>query len=141
MKSILALFLFVPAFLFSQENTELKNSIVEHPDKEASYPGGPVAMKQFIADKISYPKVALKNGEYGKVFVEFVVNTDGSISDAKILRGTSKALNDEAIRVVNIMPNWEPAQLGNENVRTLCRVPFNFHLKGKSSDKSGEVEE
>lgn len=143
MKSILTLFFLIPVMLFSQENNNSNDSIIEHPDQEASFPGGPDAMQQYIADNIEYPPAAMKSGKQGRVFVEFVVNTDGSISDVKILRGVSEALDNESVRIINTMPNWVPAQLGDENVRARCRVPFNFKLDPKANepDKSDDSDD
>ena len=134
MKSILSIIFLIPMMLFSQENGISNDSVVEHPEKAASFPGGAAALHQFIADNIEYPSTAMEIDEQGKVFVEFIVNTDGSISNVKVLRGMSDELNNESMRVVKMMPNWIPAQLGNENVRTVCRVPFNFRLDNESSD-------
>lgn len=103
--------------------------IVDYPDKEATFPGGPAAMKKFLADHIKYPEIAMELGDQGRVFIEFVVNKDGSIEQVKILRGVSKEINQEAKRVVHSMPKWTPASTGGESVRARCRIPINFILQ------------
>src|SRR5690554_5178282 len=74
--------------------------IVDYPDVEAGFPGGAAAMKQFLADNIKYPEIAMELGDQGRVFIEFVVNKDGSIEQVKVLRGVSKEIDIEARRVV-----------------------------------------
>ncbi|MBW7867440.1 MAG: TonB family protein [Brumimicrobium sp.] len=103
--------------------------IVIYPDLEAEFPGGLVAMKKFMGEETKYPEYSQTVGDQGKVFVEFVVNTDGSIEQIKVIRGVSKELDAEAMRVVRKMPKWKPAQVNGENVRTRCRIPFNFGFR------------
>lgn len=103
--------------------------IVDYPDKEATFPGGAAAMKKFLADHIKYPEIAMELGDQGRVFIEFVVNKDGSIEQVKVLRGVSKEINREAKRVVHSMPKWTPAETGGEAVRARCRIPINFILQ------------
>lgn len=103
--------------------------IVDYPDKEATFPGGPAAMKKFLADHIKYPEIAMELGDQGRAFIEFVVNKDGTIEQVKILRGVSKEIDREAKRVVHSMPKWTPAETGGENVRARCRIPINFILQ------------
>src|SRR5690554_1691155 len=74
--------------------------IVDYPDVEAGFPGGAAAMKQFLADNIKYPEIAMELGDQGRVFIKFVVNKDGSIEQVKVLRGVSKEIEIEASRVV-----------------------------------------
>lgn len=142
MKIILSVLLFIPVIIFSQEQRSIEstltsqkeNKIYEEVEKEASYPGGLVEMKQFLAENIVYPEEGLINNDQGKVFIEFIVNTDGSIEGVKTLRGVSEEINNEAMRVISIMPNWIPAEFNGEKVRARCRVPINFILE-KSNRK------
>lgn len=103
--------------------------IVDYPDQEATFPGGAAAMKKFLADHIKYPEIAMELGDQGRVFIEFVVNKDGSIEQVKVIRGVSKEINIEAQRVVRSMPRWKPAESGGESVRARCRIPINFILQ------------
>lgn len=103
--------------------------IVDYPDVEAGFPGGAAAMKQFLADNIKYPEIAMELGDQGRVFIEFVVNKDGSIEQVKVLRGVSKEIDIEARRVVMKMPKWQPAESNGEPVRARCRIPINFILQ------------
>ena len=103
--------------------------IVDYPDKEAGFPGGVAAMKKFLADNIKFPEIAMEMGDQGRVFIEFVVNKDGSIEQVKVLRGVSREIDTEARRVVRTMPKWAPAEANGEAVRARCRIPINFILQ------------
>lgn len=118
-----------PIVIEQDPEPEPEAPIVDYPDQEAEFPGGMAAMKQFLADNIKYPEIAMEMGDQGKVFVEFVVEKDGSISQIKILRGVSKEIDREAKRVVGIMPKWAPAEAKGESVRARCRIPINFVLQ------------
>lgn len=93
------------------------------------FPGGDAALRAFIAQSVKYPVVAQENGIQGKVYVNFVVGKDGSISNAKIARGVDPALDKEALRVVNSLPKWKPGKQGGKPVRVSYTVPINFVLQ------------
>jgi protein TonB len=103
--------------------------IIDYPDVEAGFPGGAAAMKKFLAENIKYPEIAMELGDQGRVFIEFVVNKDGSIEQVKVLRGVSREIDVEAKRVVRRMPEWQPAESNGEPVRARCRIPINFILQ------------
>lgn len=109
--------------------SEPEARIVDYPDQEATYPGGASAMKQFLADNIKYPEISMELGDQGKVFIEFVVEKDGSITQIKVIRGVSKEIDREAKRVVKAMPKWVPAEQKGEIVRARCRIPVSFILQ------------
>ena len=106
-----------------------KKLIEDYPDVEAEFPGGTDAMKTFLAKTIQYPRYAMEMGDQGKVFVEFVVERDGSLTQIKILRGVSNAIDYETVRVIKNMPAWSPAESKGEIVRARCRIPINYILK------------
>jgi len=93
------------------------------------FPGGQLALRGFIAKAVKYPVIAQENGIQGKVFVNFVVGKDGSISGAKISRGVDPSLDKEALRVVNSLPKWKPGKQGGKPVRVSYTVPINFQLQ------------
>lgn len=99
------------------------------PQEMPEFPGGMNALLHFISQAVHYPVVAAENGIQGKVFVNFVINTDGHVSDAKILRGVDPALNEEALRVVNSLPRWSPGRQSGKAVRVAFSVPINFVLQ------------
>lgn len=118
-----------PIELDLEPEPEPEAPIVDYPDQEATYPGGAAAMKQFLADNIKYPEISMELGDQGKVFIEFVVEKDGGITQIKVLRGVSKEIDREAKRVVGSMPKWVPAEQKGESVRARCRIPISFILQ------------
>ncbi|RFC55831.1 energy transducer TonB [Brumimicrobium aurantiacum] len=117
-KSIVLLFIITPFFLFSQET-----------EREASFPGGKQAMFDFLSENIEYPEEAMEMGDHGKVFLEFVVDKDGSITKVAILKSVSEAIDREAIRVIKSMPKWIPGMHEGELVRVRCKIPINFEFE------------
>lgn len=93
------------------------------------FPGGDAALRSFIAQSVKYPVIAQENGIQGKVYVNFVVGKDGSITNAKIARGVDPSLDKEALRVVNSLPKWKPGKQGGKPVRVSYTVPINFVLQ------------
>ena len=99
------------------------------PIELAEYPGGVDAMANYIASSVVYPEKAKTDNVQGKVFVQFVVETDGSIAEATVLRGVGGECDDEALRVVKSMPQWKPATFKGKPVRSKYVLPINFVLK------------
>ena len=97
-------------------------------DEKPSFPGGESAMKSFLKSNVKYPIVAQENGDQGCVFVQFIIEKDGSISDVKVDRGDAPSLYKEAMRVVKAMPKWNPGKLKGIPVRVKNEVPVVFRL-------------
>jgi periplasmic protein TonB len=93
------------------------------------FPGGELALRKYIASAIKYPTIAQENGIQGKVFVNFVVDKDGSVSNAKIARGVDPSLDKEALRVVGTLPKWKPGKQRGKSVRVSYTVPISFQLQ------------
>jgi TonB family protein len=93
------------------------------------YPGGEMALREFIANNIDYPEIAQKKGIQGKVYVTFVVGKDGVVKNASIARGVDPSLDGEALRVVNSLPKWQPGKQKGEAVNVSYTVPINFQLQ------------
>lgn len=93
------------------------------------FPGGELALRKFIANAIKYPVIAQENGIQGKVYVNFVVDKDGSITNAKIARGVDPSLDKEALRVVNSLPKWKPGMQRGKPVKVSYTVPISFVLQ------------
>lgn len=85
-------------------------------------------MAEFIKDHLRYPQVAKENGTEGTVYVTFVVETDGSITDIKLLKGIGDGCEQEAMRVVGLMPTWEPGSDDDGPARVQCNLPIRFRL-------------
>lgn len=86
-------------------------------------------MVQFIKDNLKYPKVAIDNGTDGPVYVSFVVEIDGTLSDITLKNAIGDGCEQEAKRVVEKMPLWEPGIKGGKPVRVQCTLPINFRIK------------
>ena len=93
------------------------------------FPGGEEALRKYIAQSVKYPVIAQENGIQGRVYVSFVVNTKGKVTDVKIARGVDPNLDKEAIRVVNAMPAWKPGKQRGKAVKVSYTVPINFVLQ------------
>lgn len=91
-----------------------------------NYPGGEAALYQFLSSQIRYPPSALENKVEGKVFVRFVINPDGSISKVNILRGIGYGCDEEALRVVRMMPRWIPGEENGQKVPVYSSLAVNF---------------
>lgn len=93
------------------------------------FPGGPAALKLYLDNNLRYPNMARSNEIQGKVFVSFVVNTDGSIVDVKVVRGVGGGCSEEAIRVIKAMPKWKAGMNNGHKVRVKMTMPIQFAIK------------
>lgn len=112
----------------AEENVLVEEEIIEFPDREAEFVGGAQAMMKYIQTNIIYPPTSIEMNEQGKVYLSFVVEPDGSITNVAVERGVSIDLDKEAKRVVRSMPKWIPGESKAKKSRTRCRLPINFQL-------------
>ena len=98
-------------------------------EEQAQYPGGMAECMKFLSKNIKYPTISQENGVQGRVIVQFVVNRDGSIVDAKVMRGVDPYLDKEALRVVGLMPKWSPGKQRGKAVRSQFILPVMFRLQ------------
>ena len=103
--------------------------VIDFPDVEAQFPGGMSALQQYIMENVKYPVEALEKGIQGRVYLSFVVEKDGTLTQIKVERGVSMELDREAKRVVRAMPKWKPGYQGGHKVRVIYVIPINFALK------------
>ena len=94
-----------------------------------TFPGGNAELMSFLAKNIKYPTIAQENGTQGRVIVQFVVEKDGSIADARVARGVDPYLDKEALRVIKSMPHWIPGKQNGKPVRVKYTVPVMFKLQ------------
>ena len=87
------------------------------------------ALNQYLGKNIRYPAAAQRANVSGRVFVSFVVNTDGSIQDVTVLKGLGFGTDEEAVRVVKGMPKWRPGKQSGRPVRVKYNLPINFQLE------------
>jgi protein TonB len=104
---------------------EIFTFVEEYPE----FPGGEKALYEYIKNNIRYPEVARTSGITGTVYVQFVVEKDGSISDVKVLRGIGGGCDEEAVRVVKSMPKWKPGKQRGQPVRVYYTLPIDFKIK------------
>lgn len=106
-----------------------EEEIFEIVEKEPTYPGGDKARLEFLQKNTKYPQMAREAGIQGTVYVSFVVEKDGSITQVKILRGIGGGCDEEAVRVTRMMPKWSPGEQRGRAVRTSFRMPIKFTLQ------------
>jgi TonB family protein len=99
-------------------------------EKQPEFPGGDEARVFFLQQNLQYPDAAKENGIQGKVYVTFVVETDGSLTDIRILRGIGGGCDEEVIRVMKLMPKWIPGTTKGIPVRVQFNLPMKFTLQG-----------
>ncbi len=121
-----------------QEQVVVKEPEPEKPKEEeifvaveqmAEFPGGQAALMKWLSSNIRYPEAAQQNDIQGRVIVKFVVEKDGSIGQATILKGVDKDLDREALRVVKKMPKWQPGKNNGVAVRSYFNLPVTFKLQ------------
>ena len=119
---------YVPVTVVEEEPEE--QTIFEVVEQMPEFPnGGMAGLMQFLSKNIKYPTIAQENGTQGRVTVQFVVNKDGSIVDAKVIRGIDPYLDKEALRVIGTMPKWKPGMQRGKPVRVKYTVPVMFRLQ------------
>ncbi|MCC8426890.1 TonB family protein [Mucilaginibacter sp. UR6-11] len=105
------------------------NEVYQKVDKQPAFKDGWMeGFTKFLSSNIRYPAADRKNGVEGKVIVQFVVETDGSLTNFKVIRTPSEAMGAEAVRVLSLSPKWNPGILNLKAVRTMYTVPINFAL-------------
>lgn len=108
-----------------EEETDEIFTIVE---QQPGFKGGISAFYSYVGKKMKYPSQARRMGIEGKVFVQFVVGKDGSISDVKIMRGIGAGCDEEAVRVIKNSPNWTPGKQRGKPVKVRMVLPITFKL-------------
>ncbi|HEY6160329.1 MAG TPA: TonB family protein [Bacteroidia bacterium] len=105
--------------------------VFTYAEEMPKFPGGDTEWYKYIQKNIIYPEMEKEAGVQGRVYVSFVVNTDGSISDVKLEKGVSggPGLNKEAMRVISHMPQWTPGKINGKPVRVKMVLPVNYVIK------------
>jgi protein TonB len=110
-----------------EEDTKVFNMVEQLPE----FPGGDVARQKFLIDNVKYPKTAKIAGLQGTVIITFIIEPDGSVSNCEVQRSVHPVLDEEALRVCKMMPNWKPGIQRGKPVRVQYRMPITFSLEGK----------
>ncbi|MGB4205173.1 MAG: energy transducer TonB [Bacteroidales bacterium] len=120
---------YVPPVAVAEEEEVAEQEIFIVVEDAPQYPGGDEARIRFLNDNIRYPQMARESGIQGTVFITFVVERDGSITDVRILRGIGGGCDEEAIRVIKAMPKWTPGKQRGRPVRVQFNMPIRFTLQ------------
>lgn len=125
----------LPAMLFGQntgtistKGTVKGEQIYDIVEQNPEFPGGYSALTEWIDDNLKYPVEAAMDGIEGRVIVQFIVRPTGKIVDAKVVRGIAPSLDKEALRLINIMPNWIPGRQKGKAVNVRYTLPITFKL-------------
>jgi protein TonB len=117
-------------FTDEDEGEAQEEEIFVFVEDQPGYPGGDEARLTYLRDNIKYPEMAKESGIQGTVYVTFVVEKDGSISNVKVLRGIGGGCDEEAVRVIKNMPKWKPGKQRGRPVRAQFNMPIRFILAG-----------
>jgi len=104
------------------------DSIFVNPDTRPQFVGGESALQAYMAKNMRYPEKARQQKVTGKVYIRFVLSAEGRITDASFVRGPGGGLNEEALRLVWMMPAWQPGYQRGQAVRVVCTIPIEFQL-------------
>lgn len=129
---------------FTHETTTIKqeeDKVFQVVEEQPVFPGGMEALMNYLKKDMKYPKEAQDKGIQGRVIVQFVVNKDGGICDAKVVKAVDPLLDAEALRAVNAMPKWIPGKQKGEPVRVRFTLPLSFHLADGTTPKASETKQ
>lgn len=119
--------------------TTNKSDSYEFVDEPAEYPGGRAELLKFLSDHIVYPKSAIKKNLEGKCYLQFVVDVDGFVTNVRVKRGVPDCpeCDAEAVRVVNMLPQWKPGRVNGKPVNSTFSMPIMFGLtkRGRSGNR------
>ena len=111
------------------EGSVVQGEVFDVVEKMPEFPGGQQELMNFLMKNIKYPKEATDKGTQGRVVVQFVVNKDGSVVEPTVVKSVSPELDQEALRVVKMMPKWQPGKQNGEVVRVKYTIPVSFRLQ------------
>ena len=132
-KIILLLILLSPLLLIAQQEAT-QDSLENEPifvvvEKMPQFPGGEKAMFDFITQNLRWPVIASEMAISGRIILQFVVEKNGNITHIKVIRSLDEAFDDEAIRVIKLMPRWIPAEQRGHVVRCYFVLPVHIDLR------------
>jgi len=117
-----------PAAIDATPQEPDSNTVLMLVDEMPEFPGGMAALFTYVKENLRYPKAAQEMNVVGKVLVNFVVEKDGRVVNARVVRGIGHGCDEEALRVVQEMPRWKPGQQSGKNVRVQFTLPISFKL-------------
>jgi TonB family protein len=131
----LALLVFPVAVALAQSESTGTEDVYVVVEQKPVFPGGEEAMFRFLKEQVVYPKEARNKGLQGTVYVTFTIDRTGQVRNVELLRGVHPLLDEEALRVVRSMPDWEPGRQRGKAVRTQYTLPIRFSLGGRGRRK------
>ncbi|MBD2755003.1 energy transducer TonB [Spirosoma validum] len=132
--SLFLLFLYSTAQAQSHGNSAtvvvtINDSIVPQTTTEPEFPGGSGALNNYLQQNVTYPEAASQAQISGRVFVSYVIDTVGHVTDVKILKGIGYGCDEEALRVVRAMPSWKPGTQSGKAIPVRYNIPIRFPVK------------
>ena len=127
--SVLAILFMANTTTMAQDKKVANDKVYEKVEVMPEFPGGDQAMMDFVAKNVVYPQEARDKEISGRVMVGFIVEKDGGISDAKVVKGIGGGCDEEAVRVFSAMPKWKPGKQDGKPVRVGFQMPINFKLQ------------
>ena len=119
-----------PVLMEPEEEETPENYVFTFVDERPEFPGGGyAALYKWLHEHLEYPEIARENNIQGRVYCQFTVNRDGSISDIKVIKGVTPILDREAVRTLQKMPKWKPGKRNGKTVRTQFQVSVAFKLR------------
>lgn len=112
-----------------EEEEVVEQEIFQIVEEMPEYPGGEKKLLEYVGKSVKYPQIARESGIQGRVFVNFVIEPDGSVSNVKVLRGIGGGCDEEAVRVIKSMAKWKPGKQRGKAVRVSYTLPVNFKLQ------------
>jgi len=137
---VITVFSFLSVYGFAQVDTKIEFKDVEKEipiestevftvvEIQAEFPGGITKLNEFISANLRYPKKAKRKKIEGTVYVEFIIQKDGTVTDPKVIKGISKECDAEALRIAQIMPNWRPGKQRGIAVKARFVYPIKFKI-------------
>ncbi len=134
-KWLFVLYALVYSNAWAQTPTD-SSKVVVFEEKMPEYPGGQEAMYAYLNKNIKYPKADFNKKISGKVIVQFVIDTSGYVTDSKVIKSVSTTIDEEALRVINGMPQWKPGTQQGKEVKVKFTMPVNFSLQENSYNEA-----
>ncbi|MBQ3895624.1 MAG: energy transducer TonB [Paludibacteraceae bacterium] len=120
-----------------EDNNDAEDAVYT-PEKGPEFPGGDQALFKFLSSNLKYPSDAKKDSIQGRVICRFTIDTDGSITDIRVLRSVHPSLDAEAVRVLSAMPKWTPAETDGKKTKCKFVFPVVFKMDTDKQDKKGK---
>ena len=124
---------YTPGYVEGEINNDVSD-VYLITEQMPEFPGGEEKMIEFVQKNLVYPQQAKDAGVEGRVFISFIVETDGSVSDVKVLHGIGHGCDEAAAEVVQSMPKWKPGFHNGEAVRVRYMLPLSFQLNNPSKN-------